>query len=151
MSAQASDESRCKRTFRVSLAGLLFIMLCACGFFAGYRRGYQTGGRDRRDSLYIVAYPVADLSRPWGGPPGAPPPPYRPDELIALLKSTVVPDSWKPRGDGELTWYDNNASLVVSQSEQGHEQMALALELLRAWRQQMKQLPIEVTERWLAK
>jgi hypothetical protein len=126
--------SRGKRIFRVSLAGLLFITLCACGFFAGYRRGYQNGARDRRDMVYVVSYPVGDLTAPRAST--AQPPPIPAKTLLPLPAAEVSPESWKVAGTGkgELQYFKKNSSLIVSQSERGHEQMSLAFSILRRLR-----------------
>jgi hypothetical protein len=126
--------SRGNRVFRVSLAGLLFITLCACGFFAGYRRGYQNGGRDRRDTVYLVSYPVGDLTAPPANAVAAAP--IAPEKLIALLEAEVAPESWMSNGngEGELQYFAKNSSLIVSQTERGHAQTSLALSILRRLR-----------------
>jgi hypothetical protein len=126
--------ARWKRLFRTSLAGLLFLMLLACGYFAGYRRGYLTGGQARRDQAYLIVYPVGDLtSSPQGV---SQPPSMTPDELTALIQEAIAPESWKQagKGEGELQWFAKNSSLIVSQTERVHEQVSLALSLLRIWR-----------------
>lgn len=123
--------SRGKRVFRVSLAGLLFITLCACGFFAGYRRGYQNGGRDRQDTVYLISYPVGDLTAPPAN--GGAPAPISPEKLVSLLQSEVAPESWMSngKGNGELQYFAQNSSLIISQSERGHEHVLTALSILR--------------------
>jgi hypothetical protein len=126
--------SREKRVFRVSLAGLLFITLCACGFFAGYRRGYQNGGHDRQGQHYLVMYPVTDLTSPpaRSGSPAS----ISPEKLIALLQAEVAPESWETngRGEGILSYSTKNSGLIVNQSERGHEQISMALALVRRLR-----------------
>jgi hypothetical protein len=126
--------SQGKRVFRVSLAGLLFITLCACGFFAGYRRGYQNGGRDRRETVYLISYPVGDLTAPPAN--GGSFAPIAPEKLVSLLQAEVAPESWMTsgKGDGELQYFAQNASLIVSQSQRGHEHVSTALSILRRLR-----------------
>ncbi len=66
------------------------------------------------------------------------------DSLIDLIVSTVEHDSWMENGtgDGEIQPFPNNLSLVISQTQRVHEQIADLLEQLR--RLQDLQVTIEV-------
>jgi general secretion pathway protein D len=65
------------------------------------------------------------------------------DSLTELITSTVAPQSWQEvGGPGAITGYENNLSLVVSQTQEVHEQIADLLEQLR--RLQDLQVTIEV-------
>src|SRR5262245_6219057 len=65
------------------------------------------------------------------------------DSLTELITSTIAPQSWQEvGGPGAITGYENNLSLVVSQTQEVHEQVADLLEQLR--RLQDLQVTIEV-------
>jgi general secretion pathway protein D len=65
------------------------------------------------------------------------------DSLTELITSTIAPQSWQEvGGPGAITGYENNLSLVVSQTQEVHEQIADLLEQLR--RLQDLQVTIEV-------
>src|SRR5207253_11254060 len=65
------------------------------------------------------------------------------DSLTELITSTIAPQSWNEvGGPGAITGYENNLSLVVSQTQEVHEQIADLLEQLR--RLQDLQVTIEV-------
>jgi general secretion pathway protein D len=65
------------------------------------------------------------------------------DSLTELITSTVAPQSWQEvGGPGAISGYENNLSLVVSQTQEVHEQIADLLEQLR--RLQDLQVTIEV-------
>jgi len=65
------------------------------------------------------------------------------DSLIDLITSTIAPESWdEVGGPGSLSGFDTNLSLVVSQTQEIHEQIADLLEQLR--RLQDLQVTIEV-------
>lgn len=76
-----------------------------------------------------------------GGLGGATKPDF--DSLTELITSTIAPQSWaEVGGPGAITGYENNLSLVVSQTQEVHEQIADLLEQLR--RLQDLQVTIEV-------
>jgi general secretion pathway protein D len=65
------------------------------------------------------------------------------DSLVELVTSTIAPQSWQEvGGPGAISGYENNLSLVVSQTQEVHEQIADLLEQLR--RLQDLQVTIEV-------
>jgi general secretion pathway protein D len=65
------------------------------------------------------------------------------DTLIDLITATIAPDTWDDvGGDGSIQGFPTNLSLVVSQTQEVHEQIADLLEQLR--RLQDLQVTIEV-------
>jgi len=65
------------------------------------------------------------------------------DSLINLISSTIAPETWdEVGGPGSLSGFDTNLSLVVSNTQDVHEQIADLLEQLR--RLQDLQVTIEV-------
>jgi general secretion pathway protein D len=65
------------------------------------------------------------------------------DTLIELITTTIAPQSWDDvGGPGSISGFDTNLSLVVSQTQEVHEQIADLLEQLR--RLQDLQVTIEV-------
>ena len=65
------------------------------------------------------------------------------DSLIELITSTVAPASWDSNGGaGSIAPFDTNLTLVVSQTQEIHEQIADLLQQLR--RLQDLQVTIEV-------
>jgi hypothetical protein len=128
-----------KRLLRFSIATLLFLMLCVAGYFGGYRRGFDSGKEERRAiTVTIRTYPVADLISPQD-PAAAPNDANKVkafDQLIDLIVSTVDRDTWMENGtgQGEIQPFPSNNSLVISQTNRVHEQVALLLEELRKLR-----------------
>jgi len=65
------------------------------------------------------------------------------DTLINLITNTVMPDSWEENGgNGAIEPYPANLSLVISTTQEVHEEIADLLEQLREW--QDLQVTIEV-------
>jgi general secretion pathway protein D len=65
------------------------------------------------------------------------------DDLIELITTTVAPKSWEQNGgQGNIAQFPTNLSLVVSQTQEVHEQISDLLEQLR--RMQDLQITIEV-------
>lgn len=65
------------------------------------------------------------------------------DTLINLITNTVSPDSWEENGgNGAIEPYPANLSLVISTTQEVHEEIAALLEQLREW--QDLQVTIEV-------
>ena len=65
------------------------------------------------------------------------------DSLIELIQSTIAPDSWEEVGGaGTVSEFRGNLSLVISQTQEVHEEIADLLEQLR--RLQDLQITIEV-------
>lgn len=127
------------RWFRWLIAALLLLALATLGFRAGYRRGYEPesiASQLTSNSLVRKVYPVADLVAPVEN--GAPLV-LDFDPLIDLIVTTVEHESWMENGtgEGEIQPFPSNKSLVVSQTQRVHEQIADLLE-------QLRQLKIEV-------
>lgn len=50
------------KKLKFSLAALLFLMLCLCGYLAGHKSGYQAGKKTWDIMpVYASVYPAADL------------------------------------------------------------------------------------------
>ena len=125
---------RNRRGLRFNLAALLSITLCVCAYFGGYRRGFLDREIARAaPNLYAVNYDVGDLIVPMGAPDTPPARRAMGDQLINLI-TQVEPTSWMENGtgDGEIQWYESNASIVISQSQQVHGKIAALLASLRA-------------------
>jgi general secretion pathway protein D len=89
--------------------------------------------------------PNVPKTSPAGGGPGGMGGGVQPDfdSLIDLIKSTVKPTSWDDVGGaGSIAPFDTNLSLVVSQTQEVHEEIADLLDQLR--RLQDLQVTIEV-------
>ena len=65
------------------------------------------------------------------------------DSLIELITTTIAPESWSEvGGEGSISQYENNLTLVISQTQEVHEDIVDLLEQLR--RLQDLQVTIEV-------
>jgi TolA-binding protein len=83
------------------------------------------------NKLTTMLYPVADLVVP----PGEAPNPENADfdSLIDLVTSTIQPTTWDAvGGPGCIAPFQNNLTLVVSQTEEVHEELAKVLTTLRS-------------------
>ncbi len=124
-----------QRWLQFSVGTLIFLMLCVAGFLGGYRSGYNAGN-DARDLqlsatvVYSVLYQVADLVLPL--PDGATTA-SRLQEIGNLIQTTVQPQSWQNERC-QMTPYGTNVSLVITQTEDGHREIARFLEELRRLR-----------------
>lgn len=56
---------------------------------------------------------------------------FDPSVLIAYVKLAVDPESWQD-GIGAVAVYERNLSVVITQTEQNHEQIKVVLEGLRS-------------------
>jgi hypothetical protein len=113
---------------------LLFFMFCTAGFLTGYRRGFNAGHEAKSQTrAYAKVYYIKDIiaaSEASGGSGTA---------LIAYLKATVIPQSWSTKGGpGEIAWYAANDSIVVSNIQDVHDQLADTLQQIRLMQQQGK-------------
>lgn len=116
-----------RRRIQFGLATLAFLVLCTCGFFAGYRAGYDRGGNDkRRGSVYAQTYSVADLVQPMKGG-GSATTDFQP--LMQLIQATVEPTSWQ--STGTIAPFETNFSLVITQTGGVHDQVETLLSQLR--------------------
>lgn len=91
-----------------------------------------------------VGAPAAQSNAPFGGPGGLGGGVQADfDPLIDLIVSTVEPTTWDDvGGPGSIRPFENNLTLVISQTEAVHEQIADLLEQLRSL--QALQVTIEV-------
>jgi hypothetical protein len=82
------------------------------------------------EELITRTYPVADLVLPPGAPEGTAP---DFDALIDLITSTIRPTSWEDvGGPGSVRPFGNKLSIVLSQTQEVHEEIADLLDQLRA-------------------
>ena len=126
-----------KRLFRFSLGTLLFVMLCVCGYFGGYRRGFDDGKEERRvTTVVVMTYPVSDLITPLDEPDTPQLRQNAMDQLIDLIVTTVEHESWleNSTGEGEIQPFPANNSLVISQTGRVHDQIAELFAQLRKLR-----------------
>jgi hypothetical protein len=127
-----------RRLFRFSIGMMLFAMFCVCGYFAGYRGGFDAGlqGGGYHARLYVKEYRVGDLivSRASIGQ-------GRRDylSLVDLLHTTVAPESWTTNGAGRgtiqlipsETIFTRDASVLITQTQEVHDKIASLLGRLR--------------------
>jgi len=111
---------------------LLFVTLCVAGFFAGYRRGFYSGQEAKsRDAIYAKAYDVKDIisASPTASTAGA--------TLTSYLEATIMPRSWAANGGpGALSYYETNHTIVISNNQEVHDQIADTLKQVRLLQQQ---------------
>jgi hypothetical protein len=79
------------------------------------------------EPVYAVTYAIADL--PVWRSAGSAMPQFDPALLVALIKKSVLPQSWQ--ADVAISVYPQNLSLVVTQTEAGHQELTSFLESLR--------------------
>jgi hypothetical protein len=135
-----------QRWLQFGIGTLLFVMLCVAGFFAGYRRGFDSGNEEKerarmaqaRSTPYAKAYYIGDIlsaSTDSG---------TMEQILPSYIQAAVIPQSWNGAGGpGALSFYANNKSLVVSNIQDVHDQLADTLEQIRRMQQQGKAQEIE--------
>jgi hypothetical protein len=85
------------------------------------------GERPKPNPLIVKAYPVGDLPV-WRVQNGQPV--FDPQILMLYLKTNVLPNSWR-KNLAEMSPFEKNASLVVSQIEEGHAEIAEVIASLR--------------------
>jgi len=123
-----------RRWLQFGIGTLLFVMLCVAGFFAGYRRGFYSGQEAKgRTRLYAKAYYVKDIidtsttARTAG------------TRLVSYIEASIAPRSWNTNGGpGALSYYEQNTTIVVSNVQDVHNQIADALTQIRRLQQQGK-------------
>ena len=135
-----TSELNQKRNLRFSLKSILFLALFAAMVFGafqyGHRLGYGEGERDGYASgvgakVYPVVYRVSDLVvSDSGGPDTKQFALY--DELVNAIQKNVAPKTWESEGGpASMAPYPQNLSLVVAQSDRGHDELAEFLESKR--------------------
>jgi hypothetical protein len=132
-----------KMILRIGTALILLVALCAVGYRRGYRRGYEPEVPTASSNAIIVrTYPVADLVTPIGVAKTSESKPEESkrevtapdfDELIELIVLTIAHETWMENGtgEGEIQPFPANRSLVVSQTQSVHAQIADLLQQLR--------------------
>ena len=97
-----------------------------------------TTPEEAENQLETKVYPVADLVLPAGASTEMPEPPeggaaYADfDSLIQLLTCTVNPDTWDDvGGPGSIAPFENGLSVVVSQTQEVHEEIEDLLKQMR--------------------
>jgi hypothetical protein len=139
-----------KRAILRGLRGAAAVAILAALVWLGYQRGHKDGfdaaappPAASSGQLKIVTYPVSDLITPDVLRPSTAPtmasattgidggPDF--DSLIDLIVSTIDNESWQENGtgEGEIMPFITNLSLVVSQTQQVHDQIADLLQQLR--------------------
>lgn len=115
--------------------------------------------RGRSEPLEVRTYAAADLLVPLPGADAkantssdprkdAAAPIQSSKELIALIQSTIAPDSWiEGGGKGAIQLYEANLSLVIRQRQSVHEQIAELFDQLR--RRHDTQISLQLVERVL--
>jgi hypothetical protein len=124
------------RLFRVFCALAMLIAVVTVGYNRGYDAGYVSAEPPPTSTALLqIVYPVGDLVTPVMTPPeeGSTPAAVDFDRLIDLIVATVEHDSWMESGtgEGEIQPFPTNLSLVISQTQRVHEQVADLLEQLR--------------------
>jgi len=119
-----------RHAFRFGLATLLFVVLLVSGFLAGvkagFHRGYSAGQAQREKETPITkVYPVASLVLASSDAPAA-------DAdfatVIDLITSSIAQESWDcVGGRGSINGFPASLSLVVNQTPEVHERIAILL------------------------
>ena len=127
------DKAHSKPRFlwRFSLAALLFLVACLAGFLSGYRVGHEKGAPEwNPPPIHIVIYDVADVTANGREIEESKLPTS--DELVATIKSEVVPMAWKKAGgNGEIRTMPEDARLIVAAQPLAYEELADFLHALR--------------------
>lgn len=121
------------RLLRFNIGTLLLVMLALSVGLGSYAAGRLAGERQLRAETFTVrTYPLADLA---GALPDDAARQALFDEVIEHLVTSVSPQSWIESGadwaDGEIQPFPTNASLVVHQTGDVHEQVEAALAKFR--------------------
>jgi hypothetical protein len=120
-----------KRLFHFSLGSLLFVMLCVCAYFGGYRSGQVAADRDRYRELPSVR--VYDLSDMLADLPTTAHRQRLYRQVITHLKASVPADAWGSSGTTRCGIHPFPAmhSLAVLQRGPLHDQIEAALHEFR--------------------
>jgi hypothetical protein len=129
-----ADGYRPKRLFRFSIGMMLFVVLCACGYFGGYRRGYESGVRQQfDDTICVISYDIDDLHREDLSAEGME---RTADEMVALIGTVVTPDGWShPYVLDGIEISPNYAKLKITNYGRIHRQIEDVLTQVRKLRQ----------------
>ena len=117
------------RLFRFSISSLLLAMVCVSSYLSSYRYGEQVGAKNRyNESCFLKVYNLADLMLEEDANPDDD---QAYDEIIAMLRTDVAPDSWKSIGQNgeqcDVQPFKAQMSLVVSQYGAVHDKIEVAL------------------------
>src|SRR5262245_41287686 len=128
-----------RRWLQFGIGTLLFATLCVAGFLAGYRRGFDLGQEAKgRTRVYAKAYYVKDIVD------NSPTPKLAATRLVSYIEASIVPGSWATNGGpGALSYYENNMTIVVSNIQEVHDQIADTLKQVRRMQQQGKASEVE--------
>jgi hypothetical protein len=124
-----------RRLFQFSLSTLLWVMLCVCGYFGGYRAGQSAAARDRFNQLPTArVYDLSDLTV------DLPTTAHRQRlyrELVAHLQAAVPPQEWKEAGGVRCGIHTFLATDSVAVLQRGplHEHIEAALQEFRRRRE----------------
>jgi hypothetical protein len=134
----AMDQCR-RRWLQFGIGTLLFMTLCVAGFFAGYRRGFYSGQEAKsRTRVYAKAYYVKDIIDTSPTASTAAP------SLMSYIEASIGPRSWNTNGGpGALSYYENNMTIVASNTQDIHDQIADTLKQIRLMQQQGKAKEVE--------
>src|SRR5262245_36449543 len=128
-----------RRWLQFGIGTLLFATLCVAGFFAGYRRGFYSGQEAKsRTLIYAKAYFVKDIidTSPTVSTAG--------NSLVSYIEASIVPGSRNTNGGpGALSYYQENMTIVASNNQDVHEQIADTLKQIRLMQQQGKGNEVE--------
>lgn len=137
MNPEETARPRWRRGFRFGLGTLLFVVLLVAGFLGGMKAGFQRGysaGQAQREKETPVArvYPVAGLV---SATPDAPLSQSDFDTLIDLITSSIARESWDTvGGSGSIEGFPASISLVVLQTPEVHERIAILLKEMEGQR-----------------
>lgn len=120
-------------SLRTALLLTLLLAVALAGFRFGRERGFEEGTRagfaeGLNAKVYPRTYRVADLL--LGPPPQSGQPDYA--TLIDEIYAQVQPSSWEAAGGpATLAPYPQHVSLVIAQTDRGHDEIAAFLEAKR--------------------
>jgi hypothetical protein len=132
------SRQRCCRWLQFGIGTLLFVTLCMAGFLGGYQHGFHSGHEAKsRTVAYNKAYYVADII---GGLPSG----NAAASLTDYIEASIAPGSWQTNGGpGALSYYETNKTIVVSNIQDVHDQIADTLHQIRLLQQQGKAKEVE--------
>ncbi|MGB7343074.1 MAG: hypothetical protein WBD20_02580 [Pirellulaceae bacterium] len=135
---QSEDTSRRSKRLRFSLKALLalafVVAICLGAFRFGREQGFEEGNRigfaeGLNAKVYPVTYRVADLTQVSQKGTNAF---FELADLIKEIETDVQPTSWEAvGGPATMAPYPQNLSLVISQTDKGHDDLSAFLEAKR--------------------
>jgi len=117
------------RAPRISMATLLFVVLCVCGYLAGHKQGYRDG-KALWDIMpvYGEVYLASDLLEDRGPTEVD----SELDKIVSRIKREVVPECWEDAGGNcTVKAFPENRSVVVGANQYVHEEIKVHLKTLR--------------------